>query len=129
MSANFLKYEHSNGANFCMVNIIKRITFLKSKNNKFWLSGIGKYGFGFVYPRTDVTLFGIGRNDKYHVAGYVTGVELGLHFDLFKYFYLETTGKGVFANYNNVLLPENGRAKQKIYGFEYLALLGIQFPL
>ncbi len=129
VGSNFLTFEHSNGANFCLVNIVKRANLLHSKNNKFWLGAVFKYGFGFVYPRSDVTIFGINRNDKYHVAGYITGVEAGLRFDFCKYFFLETTGKGVFANYTNVLVTGEGRAKHKVYGFEYIFLCGIQFPL
>jgi len=129
VTSSFLKFEHSNGANFCVVNIIKRQNLLHNRNKKLWLGAVFKYGFGFVYPRTDVTIFGISRNDKYHVAGYVTALETGFRFDLFKYFFLETTLKGVFANYNNVLLPGDGRAKHKVYGVEYIALCGLQFPL
>ncbi len=127
--ANFLTFEHSNGANFCLVNIIKRKNLLHSKNNKFWLGAVFKYGFGFVYPRSDVTIFGVNRNDRYHVAGYITGVESGFRFDFLKYFFLETTLKGVYANYNNVLLAGSGRAKHKVYGAEYIFLCGLQMSL
>ena len=102
---------------------------MHNKNKKLWLSAVFKYGFGFVLPRTDVTIMEVNRNDKYHVAGYITGLETGLRFDFYKYFFLETTAKGVFANYTNILLPGDGRGNHKTWGFEYLALCGLQFPL
>ena len=92
-----------------------------------WLSGIIKPGIGFVFPRTDVTIFGNRRNDTYHVAGYVIGLDMGLRYDLFRHFFIETSGKMSFANYNKVYLPGDGRAKQKFAAFEYILTIGFQF--
>ena len=127
VSPSWLMYEHTNGANFCMVNLIKRIYITHSANQKHWLSGIIKPGIGFVFPRTDVTIFGVRRNDTYHVAGYLVGLDIGVRYDFFRYFFLETSGKGVFANYNRVFLPQDGRAKQKFFAGEYILTTGFQF--
>lgn len=129
VNTNFLTFEHTNGANFAMLNVMKRQNIWHSKNNKWWLGAVAKTGFGIVIPRSDVTIFQVNRNDKYHVAGYITAIETGFRFDFLKHYFLETTGKGVFANYYNVLLPGEGRAKHKVLGFEYIFLCGLQFPL
>ena len=44
----FLHFEHSDGANFLMLNFIKRQRLLVSKNKKHWLSGVAKIGAGEI---------------------------------------------------------------------------------
>lgn len=126
---DFLKFEHTDGANFLMFNGIKRQRFLVSANKKYWLSGIIKLGAGIVIPKTDVTLFGERLNNRFHIAGYVTGVETGLRLDAFKYVFIEYTAKGTYANYLNVLVKGAGRANHSFWTFENILTLGIQFPL
>lgn len=128
-AVNFLAFEHSDGANFLMVNMVKRQHFLVSKNKKHWLSGIAKVGGGIVIPRTDVTLFGERLNNRFHIAGYIFGIESGLRYDAFKHFFVEYTAKGTWANYVNVLVIGSGKANHNFFTFENILLLGIQFPL
>lgn len=129
VSPSWLAYEHTNGANFCMFNLIKRMYLVHSPDKMHWLSGIFKSGLGFVLPRTDVTIFGVRRNDTYHIAGYIVGLDVGLRYDFFRHFFIETSGKGAFANYNRVFLPGDGRAKQKFFAFEYIFTAGFQFGI
>ncbi len=125
----FLHFEHSDGANFLMLNFVKRQRLLTSKNNKNWLSGIAKLGAGLVIPRTDVTLFGVELNNKFHIAGYCMGLEAGFRYDAFKHIYLEYTAKGAFANYKDVLVIGEGKAHHYFWTFENILVLGLQFPL
>ena len=125
----FLHFEHSDGANFLMLNFVKRQRLLTSKNNKHWLSGIAKLGAGLVIPRTDVTLFGVELNNKFHIAGYCMGLEAGFRYDAFKHIYLEYTAKGAFANYKDVLVIGEGKAHHYFWTFENILVLGLQFPL
>lgn len=126
---DFLALEHTDGANFLMVNFVKRQNFVKAKNKMHWLSGIIKVGAGIVIPRTDVTLFGERKDNRFHVAGYIFGLEAGLRYDAFKHFFLEYTAKGAWANYANVLSIGNGKINHSFYTFENILLLGVQFPL
>ncbi|MEO5569649.1 MAG: hypothetical protein ABIT08_11570 [Bacteroidia bacterium] len=124
---SFIRYEHTNGANYFMINAVKRFNFLHSKNELHWLSATVRAGGGLVVPRTESYLFGLHRNDVYNVAGFVTGVDVGLRYDFLKNFYLETSGKGAYANYINVYLYGQGRAHQHWFSFEYIFTLGFQF--
>lgn len=125
----FLHFEHSDGANFLMFNFIKRQRLLVSKNKKHLLSGIAKIGAGPVIPRTEVTMFGKNLNNRFHVAGYCMGIEAGIRYDAFKYVFLEYTVKGVFANYTNVLVIGEGKAKHHFWTAENILSVGFQFPL
>ncbi len=129
VSPNFLQFEHTDGANFLMLNGLKRQRFLVSANKKYWLSGIIKLGAGIVIPRTDVRLFGQRLDNRFHVAGYIAGIETGLRFDAFKHVFLEYTAKGTFANYTNVLVIGAGKANHHFWTFENILSLGVQIPL
>lgn len=126
---DFLHFEHSDGANFLMLNFIKRQRLLVSNDKKHWLSGIVKIGAGPVIPRTEVTLFGENLNNKFHIAGYCMGLEAGLRYDAFKYVFIEYTAKGAFANYTNVLVIDEGKANHHFWAFENILSLGFQFPI
>ena len=123
----FLHFEHSDGANFLMLNAMKRQRLLVSKNKKLWLSGIVKIGAGAVIPRTDVTLFGQRLNNRFHIAGFITGIETGIRIDAFKHFFLEYTGKGAYANYLNVLVIGAGKAHHHFWVAENILTLGVQW--
>lgn len=123
----FIQFEHTNGANYFMINGVKRHNLLHSKDELHWLSVTVRPGIGLVVPRSDTNLWGHHRNDSYHVAGYVLGLDAGIRYDFLKHFYVETSGKGAFANYTHIYLWEKGRAKQHWFSFEYIFTIGFQF--
>jgi len=120
--------EHTDGANFLMLNGVKRQQLLVSKDKKHWLSAIVKAGAGIVVPRTDVTMFGTQLNNRFHVAGYVVGANVGLRYDFLNYFFLESTVKVAFANYLNALAIGTGRINHSFFCGEIILLAGFQFP-
>ena len=128
VGSDFLKFEHTNGANFLMGNFIKRKTFLHSVNGKHWLSAVFKPGFGIVVPKTDVTLFEQRLDNRFHVAGWIVGAETGLRYD-FRHFFMEATAKEVFANYSDVLVMGTGKADHRFWCFEAILTAGFQFNL
>lgn len=129
LGSNFIRYEHTNGANYGMINVVKRFDLWHSKNEKHWISAVGKAGGGIVIPRTESYIAGLHRNDTYHVAGFVTGIDAGVRYDFLKYFFAETSFKGCYANYFNVYLYGDGTASQHWWSLEYIFTLGLQVPL
>jgi hypothetical protein len=125
---DFLHFEHTNGANFLMLNIMRRQQLLHSKNEKHKLNGIVKLGAGMVIPKTDVTLFGERVDNCFHIAGYCAGIEAGIRYEAYKYFFLEYTGKEVFSNYTKVLTIGPGKAHHHFWTFENILVLGVQVP-
>lgn len=126
---DFLMFEHTNGANFLMANFIKRYCLYTTENLKHRLQLVMKAGAGIVIPKTDVTIFGQRLNNRFHVAGYVAGLDVGLRYDLFRYFFIETSLKGVFANYTNVLTVGDGRAHHHFFAGEYIFAAGFQIGI
>jgi len=129
VSTNFLEFEHSDGANFLLLNFMKRQPLLTSKNKKHWVSAVVKVGAGLVIPKTRVHIFGETLDNKFHVAGYCAGIETGFRYDAFKYIFMEYTAKGVFADYRNVLVIGEGKARHHFWAFENILSVGLQFPL
>jgi hypothetical protein len=126
---NFLHFEHTNGANFLMLNLLKRHRLLSSKNQFHQLFAIVKPGAGIVIPKTEVVLFGQEQDNRFHIAGYCAGLEFGWRYEAFKHLYLEYTGKGSFANYTNVLVIGAGKAHHYFWTFENILVLGLHIPL
>lgn len=129
VSPSFLKFEHTNGANFLMFNAIKRQTLLKTKNKKHWLSAVVKAGPGIVIPKTDVSLFGVRLDNRFHIAGCIVGADIGIRYDFFNYWFFESSVKGSFANYTNVLTVGTGKANHSFYTLQAIASLGFSLPV
>jgi hypothetical protein len=129
ISPGFVLFEHTNGANFLMLNFLKKHNLHTSINKKHVLNVVGKIGAGVVIPKTAVSLFGERLDNVFHVAGYVTGMETGLRYEFGKYIFSEGTVKGTFANYTNVLTVGTGKANHTFFTAEFIISVGLQFPL
>lgn len=125
---SFLHFEHTDGANFMMVNFLKRHK-LYEPSNKFNVGAVVKPGIGFVYPRTDVTMFGERLNNDWHVAGWIVGLEAGFRAEFLKYGMFEFMGKGAFANYTNALVlgKGNGKASHHFWAGQLTMSIGAMF--
>ncbi len=126
MRDNF-HFEHTDGANFFMLNGLKRWDLMNSTHNKYKLNFIVKTGAGVVIPRTDVTIFRERVNNNWKVAGTIIGAESGLRAELWKHWVLELTAKATWAWYINCLVQGKGHgsarhnfgALQGIFAFGY----------
>lgn len=99
----FLHLEHTDGANFWMVNITKSVN-LSPMRSFFNIQNMSKIGFGTLLPRTDVTFLGVRRDNNFHIAGYVAGFENAVQLNAGKHLYAEISGKYAFAYYTNALI-------------------------
>lgn len=126
LNPNSFHFEHTDGANFWLLNYMKRFKICEGKNLKHNVGLIIKPGIGIVYPRTDVTLFGNRVNNSWHISGFCAGIEAGLRAELWKHLTIEFTGKGVYADYFAIIVQGkgNGQAKQKMLAFEAILNIG-----
>lgn len=125
---NFLHFEHTDGANFWMVNLLKRWKFFEP-SKKFNAGFVVKPGAGIVYPRTDVTMFGTRLNNDWHIAGWIAGVESALRVEFLKHGVFEFAGKGVYADYRKCLVlgKGNGTARHHFFATQLTMTLGVSF--
>lgn len=124
---NFLHFEHTDGANFWIVNFLKRWKFY-NPSKMLHIGWVAKAGPGIVYPRTDVTIFGERLNNNWHLAGWIVGLETGLRVEFLKYGVFEFTGKGSYANYMKVLVlgKGNGKANHTFFTGQLSATIGLK---
>ena len=125
---NFLHFEHTDGANFWMLNFIKRWKLYEPSKN-FNVGFVVKPGAGIVYPRTDVKMQGTRLNNKWHVAGWIVGLESGFRVEFLKYGVFEFVGKGSYADYRNVLVlgKGNGKANHHFFTGQLTMTIGATF--
>jgi hypothetical protein len=125
---SFLHFEHSDGANFLLANVVgQQIIYNPGRN--FQASWVLKAGAGIVIPRTDVTLYGHHLNNDWKVAGWITGIETGLRAQFYRHGFFEFVAKGCYADYVNafVLGKHHGRASHHFFSGQLTATLGYQF--
>ncbi len=124
----FLHFEHTDGANFWMLNAVRKFELYKP-SRKFCASAVVKPGAGVVFPRTDVTIFGQELNNDWHVAGWIVGVETGLRLEFFRNGFFELVCKGAYANYRRALVlgRGNGNANHHFFAGQVTATLGLIF--
>ena len=127
---DFVRFEHTNGGNYCMINGVKRWNLLHSKNGMHWLSVFAKAGAGVPIPKTDSRMFGRENDGPFHISGYVVGASAALRYNFFKYLFLEGSLKGAFANYNNTYidLDHKGRAKHHFFSAQLIWSGGFNVP-
>lgn len=120
-------FEHTNGANFAMINMVNEKSFFETKNKKFSVNYIVKAGAGIVIPKTDVTLFGERLDNVFHVAGYIVGVEGGITINFWQSLYISPTLKASYANYMNALTVDNGKASHSFFAYEVILVIGYKY--
>jgi hypothetical protein len=124
----FIHFEHTDGANFWMLNAVRKFKLYQAKKN-FCASWVAKAGGGVVFPRTDVTLFGERLNNNWKVAGWIVGAETGLRLEFLKYGIFEFVSKGVYADYVNAFVfgKGNGKANHHFFAGQLTATIGFTF--
>lgn len=121
-------FEHSNGGNYALLNFVKWENLAASRNRKSVLDLMLKAGGGVVVPKTNSTIMGKHRDDRYKIAGYVFALEGGLRYSIFKIFFIEPSFKGAYANYTHFLIAD-GKGNQHWFSAQFLLLAGFQVHL
>ena len=96
----FLQFEHTDGLNYINLSL-RRMDHLW--DYKFFsLQAVTGIEAGILVPKTNTTLLGRERYDQFHISGYGANAVVGLNFEFFKYFFVQTELKGGYINMNNV---------------------------
>lgn len=119
-------FEHTNGANYVLLNFVKWKALTQSKNSDRILNLLLKAGVGAVVPRTNSTIMNKHRDDTYNIAGYILALEGGLRYNFAKHFFAEATLKGAYANYMRILIAD-GHGSQRWLSGQMIFMAGFQF--
>ena len=127
--ANFLHFEHTDGANWLHFNYMQQNTLLlTASKSRPLVTSVWKLGAGINIPRTDFTWRGDRYNNDFHIAGYNLSAEAGARVYLLRKLFFEFTGKAGYVKYINALantVELKGNRVTHSFGFiEGIATLG-----
>lgn len=129
VGTHFVQFEHTNGANYLMASYVRGISIMKSPNLTHVIMGLVKPGVGIVIPRSYVSINDVSKDNRYHIAGIVAGLDLALRYTYNDRWFFETSGKACYANYMDVLTTPGNKAHHHFYSFEWLFAVGYQFHI
>ncbi|WP_231625578.1 hypothetical protein [Pedobacter sp. R20-19] len=127
---SMLTFEHTDGFNYANVEVERYDDIWVAPGGNTSLTLETGLGGGLIVPRSDVRLFGLGRNNHWNVAGYGVSAKVGLKFYVWKNVYLQNTTKVGTTNLKTIHTTgwdEYDKASQKINYLENMWVIGVQF--
>lgn len=131
LEQDFLKFEHTDGLNLLSVDLDHYDLLWESKSSKFRLRAFEGVHAGPVIPRSDVRLLGEGINNRFNVAGYGLGAQVGLQLNFLRHLFIRNTVKGGYIDLPHVLTTGNDEdhANQHFWFLQHSIVLGGQFRI
>lgn len=124
----FLTFEHTDGLNYENLGLEKYKSLINKKNvDLVWSYGAG---IGFMFPKSNVKLFGNERSDRFHVAGMGTDVRASLNLVLWDHVMVRLEGKAGYINMWDIKTTLNNKpdkAQQDFVFGQVLAGIGYTF--
>jgi len=127
---SMLTYEHTDGFNYANIEVERYDDIWVAPGGNTSLTLETGLGGGIMVPRSDVRLFGVGRNNHFSISGYGISAKIGLKLYVWKNIYLQNTTKVGATNLTNVHTTgwdELDKASQKINYLENLWTVGVHF--
>lgn len=124
---NGFYYFLNNGANFFLINLVKRFGLYKSNDRNLAVDLLCKAGVGPVVPHVENRLFGVPNDAGFQLGGWNTGLETALKVTVMKYGFVEFSQKVDYARYSNLAVA-SGRARHAFGTYELILSAGVIFP-
>lgn len=125
---SFLQYEHTDGLNYINLGLRRTINIINK--GKFDLNLIAGFESGIIMPRSDVTLLGKDRSDRYHLSGYGLNLVGAINFTFFEKYFFQAELKGGYVNMPKVLTSFEGDIASQDFFFSQTNIsFGGYFPL
>jgi len=124
----FPTFEHTDGLNYENLGLERYQSLINKKNvDLVWSYGAG---VGFMFPKSNVKLFGNERSDRFHVAGLGTDVRASLNLVLWNHVMVRLEGKAGYINMWDIKTTLNNKpdkAQQDFVFGQVLAGIGYTF--
>lgn len=127
LTTDFLRYEHTDGLNLLSVDADVYEPVWNSTHGAHALYLTAGACIGPVIPRTDVRLFGVGLNNKFHLAGYGAALEAGFTGVFWNRLLVRAMAKGGYIELPSVLTTgtDVDRARQHFWFMQEYATVGV----
>jgi len=122
LTEDFLRYKLNNGANFLLVNLVKRLPLVGEPSQRGSIAVLLKAGAGIGVPHPTNFVFGQANTPGFQFGGLDLGLEGAVRVHLFRLLYLEFAQKGIYARYSGLEIHD-GRAAHDIW--TYLTALSL----
>lgn len=119
-------YFLNNGANFLLLNVVKRWNWYTCPTAPIRIDAIGRFGVGPLIPHVENELFGRHNQTQFQFGGWNTGLEFGIRASFYHKLYLEFTNKADYARYYN-LNVYGGTAREAFGTYEMIGTVGLMF--
>ncbi len=127
LSSDFLTFEHTDGLNYINFDIRRFDALFVWKH--FNINLTEGMGVGMLYPRTNTKLLSGDRYDEFHVSGYGVSGMVGLNFEIYNYFFIQTEMKGGYINMPDIrttMDPADGASQNFFFG-QMNIVFGVNF--
>ena len=127
LTPDLLRYEHTDGLNLLAVDADHFDRIWHSADDRQAIYFTEGLFVGPVIPRTDVRLFGVGMNNKFHLAGYGAGAQIGVFALAMDRIFLRANVRAGYIDLPSVLTTGEGndRANQHFWFVEEYLVLGV----
>lgn len=131
ITSDLLKFEHTDGLNIASADIERRFKLWSSGKKKFSLHSISGAGTGFVIPRSDVRVAGVGLNNDWHISGYHLNAKTGLRFEFLRNGFFQLESRAGYINLPNVLVQNDAihRIDHHFFFLEWYGSFGMYFKV
>lgn len=109
LTDKFLSFEHTDGLNYINAEFEYYHNFYKYQNLK--INGMVGGGAGFLLPKTNATLMGEDRHDKFHLAGFGLNAKVAADILLWDLFFLRCEGKEGYINMPSIRTTDSKKDK------------------
>lgn len=114
---DFLTFEHTDGLNYINIGAQKYHNILNKKDVDVFVS-YGA-GLGALLPKSNVTLMGNERSDRFHLAGFGTDVRAALSIVAIRHIVIQAEGKLGYINMPDIKTTLNNKPDKASQDFVY----------
>lgn len=116
-SGDFLKFEHTDGLNYINIGLEKYKDLIQKKKIKLaWGYGAG---LGVLLPKTNATLMGFERSDRFHLAGFGLDARTNLNLVVWNHLLIRLEGKVGYINMPDIKTTLNNKPDKASQDFAF----------
>ncbi|WP_233188566.1 hypothetical protein [Tenacibaculum sp. SG-28] len=134
LEEDFLRFEHTDGLNYVNVELYRFddiSSWFGIDMENLQINLTEGLGLGVLYPKTNATLLGKDRSDRFHLSGYGSSVGIGLNITFLKHFFIQTDVKGGYIYMPSIKTTNTSidNASQSFYFLQNNILIGGKFKI
>jgi len=126
ISSHVLTFWMNNGANFLLVNAVRRVSLVGARDRTGSISLLLKAGVGALFPHAQNQVFAENNAAGFQFGGVDAGIEAALRLHVFRGLYLDAGEKGVFGRYRGIKVSD-GHADLNVWAHNTSLSFGWQW--